>query len=1027
MNNNNMKLLVVSAIVFFMLFGSIAFAALDVSLSDQGTSVTVKSTGNLLPLGNLTIEIYDALTGGTLVYNETFTDAIVNGSWNVMLGEDSLNPLSLEFGKVYYRDYKINGDDVDFTNGTGDTVERQFFYSPLGDVNTSEIANDSIISAKILDGTITDADISDSTNLTLGQKITFSFGEVIDNIEDGWVRVTGGLNVTGDTSVRPDGTTTVTYIQDAYPQLEISKGSSGNLVGQKIDIGGGNVIEDRITYHATNPTTYTKQESTGTTYSHTMAVSQPSASAFQTWDIQTDKLTGNGEFAETVYRSQASDGNPYIEQRFHVYNGTADWFAWMWFETKFPGFYFYGPSEPDVPMYFQEFSDFIFEPNEGTERFRIEDTGITASTSLDIKPDGTNSKLIVKSTSPHVEIGNSTQGTNHRLIIWGNGADKYTQIDGGSTFHLQKGVNNYLTFEPDGELIGETADGRVYWWFDGPEVELNSQGTNTNNPILKLQALTDVGTNNHTPYHYFKARDSSDVYKDAIFAFDPNLPGFNMMPDGTNTRATLTNTEFRVKDNAGTTHSELNPSRIRIVSPTGSATLGDDYIDFADSYWEAGLGNLFNSDGTDNWDFYPTHIDFSLAGNLFTFNGANINFKPDGTNSKLNITNTAVDISAPIDMNSNNIQKVSNISDSGNNDRVEFSTSSPNVKFYGEGAGGFTPSFTFESANFPGYQTAFFTDSNEAWIFVDAGSQNKSVWLGGSIDDYWVSGFDGLGNFSLGYFDTIHFAPDGTNSRMAITNTSADIFVPLDMNNNNITNAGNVCLSDGTNCPVSDEVRAEAILEANTLTTDIPEPNAWVIANASSWESNYLEQITVSSSGVIQYNGSDEILLFGSGHINLLPATGSKLLSVRSALIAEPDFNVTFTNVVNFVNETGTALSNNDTISFKNTLGTLPAELRDDVIYFVVNKETDAFQLSYTEAGSAIEFTDDGTPTNSYSTTTIRGGAPLNVISATDARSIHVSSIVQINTNEEIVLLVSNTEDDTAIDVTSAYFSIHKV
>ena len=34
-------------------------------------------------------------------------------------------------------------------------------------------------------------------NITLGQKITFAFGETIDNIVDGWVRITGGLKVVG--------------------------------------------------------------------------------------------------------------------------------------------------------------------------------------------------------------------------------------------------------------------------------------------------------------------------------------------------------------------------------------------------------------------------------------------------------------------------------------------------------------------------------------------------------------------------------------------------------------------------------------------------------------------------------------------------------------------------------------------------------------------------------------------------------------------------------------------------------------
>ena len=38
-------------------------------------------------------------------------------------------------------------------------------------------------------------------NITLGEKITFAFGEIIDNLVDGWLRITGNLNVTGNISV----------------------------------------------------------------------------------------------------------------------------------------------------------------------------------------------------------------------------------------------------------------------------------------------------------------------------------------------------------------------------------------------------------------------------------------------------------------------------------------------------------------------------------------------------------------------------------------------------------------------------------------------------------------------------------------------------------------------------------------------------------------------------------------------------------------------------------------------------------
>jgi len=60
---------------------------------------------------------------------------------------------------------------------------------------------DIVSSSQIVNGTITDTDISDTTNLTLGEKITFTFGEIIDNIVNGWIKITGGLNVTQNLTV----------------------------------------------------------------------------------------------------------------------------------------------------------------------------------------------------------------------------------------------------------------------------------------------------------------------------------------------------------------------------------------------------------------------------------------------------------------------------------------------------------------------------------------------------------------------------------------------------------------------------------------------------------------------------------------------------------------------------------------------------------------------------------------------------------------------------------------------------------
>ena len=135
------KLILAVSIFALVLLVNIISASLNVSLADHGSNIRNKTSGNLLDSSNLTVLIYDNATGGNLIYNETFNNAIINGSWNVMLGENSSNPLPLQFGQVYYKDYIINGENINFTNLTGQNVDRQFFYSPLGDINYSYISN----------------------------------------------------------------------------------------------------------------------------------------------------------------------------------------------------------------------------------------------------------------------------------------------------------------------------------------------------------------------------------------------------------------------------------------------------------------------------------------------------------------------------------------------------------------------------------------------------------------------------------------------------------------------------------------------------------------------------------------------------------------------------------------------------------------------------------------------------------------------------------------------------------------------
>jgi hypothetical protein len=163
------KRLLILLLSFFLTSISV-YAAIPVALSDQGTEVRNKTTSALLVTGDLVVEVWDSPTGGTMIYTESFPSAIVNGSWNVMIGENTSNPLLLEFDRQYYREYTINGEDADFTNSSGDVSERQLFYSPLGDVSGEDINMSANVTINRLNVT---------TNISVGTGTTFINGSHI--------------------------------------------------------------------------------------------------------------------------------------------------------------------------------------------------------------------------------------------------------------------------------------------------------------------------------------------------------------------------------------------------------------------------------------------------------------------------------------------------------------------------------------------------------------------------------------------------------------------------------------------------------------------------------------------------------------------------------------------------------------------------------------------------------------------------------------------------------------------------------
>ncbi|MEK6850725.1 MAG: hypothetical protein AABX85_04070, partial [Nanoarchaeota archaeon] len=136
MKSNLMKISATFSLMIFIIMSLSFSTALTVLISDQGTDVKSKSTGGLLSIGNLTILIYNDPTAGNIIFNQTITDAITNGSWNLMISPN------LEFGNMYWKDYAINGQDLDF-----DENERLNFQSSLGLINNISFINFSFINS----------------------------------------------------------------------------------------------------------------------------------------------------------------------------------------------------------------------------------------------------------------------------------------------------------------------------------------------------------------------------------------------------------------------------------------------------------------------------------------------------------------------------------------------------------------------------------------------------------------------------------------------------------------------------------------------------------------------------------------------------------------------------------------------------------------------------------------------------------------------------------------------------------------
>jgi len=147
------------------------------SINIQGT---LTDSNNKIQTGefNFSFRIYDNFTSGNKLYETNITATTDGrGVYDIIL-----NNINISFDKQLYLGVQVANDAEMTPRGNLTSVPYTFRANTSEDLDKSK--------------SYTVSGLNITGNLTLAEKITFGFGEIIDNIIDGWIRITGNLNVT---------------------------------------------------------------------------------------------------------------------------------------------------------------------------------------------------------------------------------------------------------------------------------------------------------------------------------------------------------------------------------------------------------------------------------------------------------------------------------------------------------------------------------------------------------------------------------------------------------------------------------------------------------------------------------------------------------------------------------------------------------------------------------------------------------------------------------------------------------------
>jgi ethanolamine utilization microcompartment shell protein EutS len=217
---SRINLLTVVLGILVVLLGIVAIIVM-VSATDDllGLQGNVRQSGVNLDTGNVTIYIFDAFTGGNVIYNSTgdFNNSVSSGRYDVLLGNGS-RQLSLQYGQLYYMEMYVNGEKFDF-NGNG----RQEFQSSIGQINSSAVDN-FVINSTHLERSI---NLSNATAIPGGE---FSYNQTDLNTTWAYNSTLGTFNIYGENWSNHTLIYNNTYGQIIYNHTREFNNSMGVLI-----------------------------------------------------------------------------------------------------------------------------------------------------------------------------------------------------------------------------------------------------------------------------------------------------------------------------------------------------------------------------------------------------------------------------------------------------------------------------------------------------------------------------------------------------------------------------------------------------------------------------------------------------------------------------------------------------------------------------------------------------------------------------------------------------------------------------